>query len=150
VDTYYVGDNPQYTLIIDNRYVCVCVSACVCLSVCVYALLPRYIICTTYYIISYFPYSGVGKSGSNKGSMWILFSRHLTVKQQTESNSSEGDADDSDYFAVHVFKGTGERIYAPNPNPTIKGIYNNDPHTLIRFDTGDLPGKCVVLCYALL
>ena len=78
----------------------------------------------------------------------MLFSRHLTVKQQTENNSETrvsdtgaGDTDDSDYFAVHVFKGDGQRLYAPNPKPTIKGIYNNDPHTLIRFDTGDLPGK---------
>jgi len=76
--------------------------------------------------------------------MWVLFSRHLTVKQQTENNRTGTDAeaasDDSDYFAVHVFKGDGSRLYAADSNPTIKGIYNNDPHTLIRFDTGDLPG----------
>lgn len=91
--------------------------------------------------------------------MWILFTRHLTVKEQTVNNSEtksnstgDGQTDDSDYFAVHVFKsaesnsGGGDdddRLYAPNPSPTIKGIYNNDPHTLIRFDTGDLPGKFV-------
>jgi hypothetical protein len=34
-----------------------------------------------------------------------------------------------------VSRGDGTRLYYPNNSPTVKGIYNNDPHTLIRFDT---------------
>ena len=36
---------------------------------------------------------------------------------------------------VYGYRGDGERLYYPNDSPTVKGIYNNDPHTLIRFDT---------------
>ena len=46
-------------------------------------------------------------SGRKKGSMWLLFSRHLTVKEQTEANvcgDKGGEGDESDYFAVHVFR----------------------------------------------
>ena len=31
-------------------------------------------------------------------------------------------------------------MYCPNSKPLVKGIYNNDPHTLIRFDTGGIDG----------
>lgn len=30
-------------------------------------------------------------------------------------------------------RGSGERLFA-SATPTVKGVYNNDPHTLIRFD----------------
>ena len=59
-DTYYVGANPQYTLIID-------------------------------------------KMNTQINSVWILFSRHCTVKEQAEMNSINKD-DDGDFFAVHVFR----------------------------------------------
>lgn len=62
-DSYYVGSNPQYTLVIDNA-----------------------------------------NKNNNKGSMWILFSRHLTVKEQAEINAKNDENDETDYFAIHVFK----------------------------------------------
>lgn len=68
-DTYYLGANPQYTLLVDKK---------------------------------------VSLNGSNINSVWILFSRHLTVKEQSEMNSAVGDdkcgQGGGDYFGVHVYK----------------------------------------------
>lgn len=33
-----------------------------------------------------------------------------------------------------VCRSSGDRVYYPG-TPLVKGVYNNDPHTLIRFDT---------------
>ena len=35
-----------------------------------------------------------------------------------------------------LYRNVNGRLYMTDKKPHLKGIYNNDPHTLIRFDTG--------------
>lgn len=52
--------------------------------------------------------------------------RHVT-KLETDSKSG-------DFLAMHVYEGTqGKRVYYPD-NPMFRGIYTNNPHTLIRYE----------------
>ncbi|CAN0439456.1 unnamed protein product, partial [Ectocarpus sp. 13 AM-2016] len=55
-----------------------------------------------------------------------LFCRHVTV---IESDPAEGD-----FLTMHVYAGTqGKRVYYPD-TPMFKGIYTNNPHTLVRYN----------------
>ncbi|CAM9283760.1 unnamed protein product, partial [Scytosiphon promiscuus] len=52
--------------------------------------------------------------------------RHVTV---LESDAAEGD-----FLTMHVYANTqGRRVYYPD-KPMFRGIYTNNPHTLVRFD----------------
>ncbi len=66
-DTYFIGSNPQYTLVVDVA-----------------------------------PGQHSGTSAVN--SVWLLFSRHLTVKEQSEMSEHDEANGGSDYFGVHVYK----------------------------------------------
>ncbi|CAM9298974.1 unnamed protein product, partial [Hapterophycus canaliculatus] len=108
-DTYNVGENPQLSLSVKNTA----------------------------------RRAGTGGSGSaaaaaaaggaaaaaacNKSpTVWILLSRHVTV---LESDPAEGD-----FLTMHVYAETqGRRVYYPD-KPMFRGIYTNNPHTLVRFD----------------
>ncbi|CAN0524103.1 unnamed protein product, partial [Ectocarpus sp. 8 AP-2014] len=58
--------------------------------------------------------------------LFSLFCRHVTV---IESDPAEGD-----FLTMHVYAGTqGKRVYYPD-TPMFKGIYTNNPHTLVRYD----------------
>ncbi|CAM9120690.1 unnamed protein product [Phaeothamnion confervicola] len=67
--------------------------------------------------------------------VWVLLSRHVT--------ELEHDASSGDYMTLHVYaeeggSGTvgdvgGRRIYYPD-KPMYRGIYTNNPHTMVRFD----------------
>ena len=37
------------------------------------------------------------------------------------------------------YRTSGGRLFIPDGKPYVRSIYNNDPHTLIRFDTGTDP-----------
>lgn len=47
-----------------------------------------------------------------------------------------------DYLTLHVYKKQGgQRVYYPSDNAFFRGVYSNNPHTLVRFDLeGDDPG----------
>ncbi|CAM9123398.1 unnamed protein product [Ectocarpus sp. 12 AP-2014] len=65
--------------------------------------------------------------------VWVLLSRHVTV---IESDPAEGD-----FLTMHVYAGTqGKRVYYPD-TPMFKGIYTNNPHTLVRFDLPENTGS---------
>lgn len=50
--------------------------------------------------------------------------RHVTT---IESDPTEGD-----FLTMHVYAGTeGKRVYYPE-KPMFRGIYTNNPHTLVR------------------
>lgn len=50
--------------------------------------------------------------------------RHVTTLERDESSG--------DFLTMHVYSGTkGKRVYYPD-NPMFRGIYTNNPHTLIR------------------
>lgn len=52
--------------------------------------------------------------------------RHVTT---LEVDSSSGD-----FLTVHVYGDTdGKRVYYPG-NPMFRGLYTNNPHTLVRYD----------------
>eukprot|EP00752_Nemacystus_decipiens_P002304 g2180.t1 len=58
--------------------------------------------------------------------VWVLLSRHVTT---IESDPAEGD-----FLTMHVYADTdGKRVYYPD-KPMFRGIYTNNPHTLVRFD----------------
>ncbi|CAM9876233.1 unnamed protein product, partial [Discosporangium mesarthrocarpum] len=57
--------------------------------------------------------------------VWVQLSRHVT--------EVEGDETAGDYLTMHVYDKTGgKRVHYPDV-PMYKGIYTNNPHTLIRW-----------------
>jgi hypothetical protein len=37
-----------------------------------------------------------------------------------------------DYLTLHVFKAGGRRVYYPSDDAFCRGVYSNNPHTLVR------------------
>eukprot|EP00904_Undaria_pinnatifida_P013645 jgi/Undpi1/9410/HiC_scaffold_27.g11867.m1 len=71
---------------------------------------------------------GAMSSATSKNSpmVWVLLSRHVTT---LEVDSTSGD-----FLTVHVYGDTdGKRVYYPG-KPMFRGLYTNNPHTLVRFD----------------
>ncbi|CAN0358549.1 unnamed protein product, partial [Ectocarpus fasciculatus] len=65
--------------------------------------------------------------------VWVLLSRHVT--------KIESDPEDGDFLTMHVYADTqGKRVYYPD-TPMFKGIYTNNPHTLVRFDLPENTGS---------
>ncbi|CAM9123159.1 unnamed protein product [Laminaria digitata] len=71
---------------------------------------------------------GAMSSSTSKNSpmVWVLLSRHVTT---LEVDSTSGD-----FLTVHIYDDTeGKRVYYPG-KPMFRGLYTNNPHTLVRFD----------------
>ncbi|KAL1918488.1 uncharacterized protein VTP21DRAFT_3148 [Calcarisporiella thermophila] len=65
----------------------------------------------------------INVSDSKPSPMWLLLTKHVTVKEENR-----------DYITLHVYDGTdGERVYYPG-KPMIPGVYVNNPHILVRFN----------------
>ena len=105
-DTYYVGDNPQYTLIVNDPVAANVMSG-----------------------------KATSQSAIGTKSVWILLSRHVMLKDQDNSDN------DADFLTVHVYKGTGNRIYGAPSISFVKGAYSSDPNYLARFDIETDPLK---------
>ena len=62
--------------------------------------------------------------------------RHVTT---LEVDSSSGD-----FLTVHVYGDTeGKRVYYPG-KPMFRGLYTNNPHTLVRYDA--VPFSYSIVC----
>jgi hypothetical protein len=76
---------------------------------------------------------GIGELSdmTSKRTVWVLISRHISNKK---------DENQEIFLALHVHKlsstSLSNRIYT-NSKPLIKGVYSNDPHTLVRIDIDD-------------
>lgn len=71
---------------------------------------------------------GGGSNITTKRTVWVLLSRHISNKKNENQEI---------FIALHVHKlslnALSNRIYT-NSKPFIKGVYSNDPHTLVRID----------------
>lgn len=68
--------------------------------------------------------------------------RHVTVL--------ESDAGEGDYLTMHVYADTqGRRVYYPD-KPMFRGIYTNNPHTLVRYDVYNVIFGVICLVYLFL
>ena len=65
------------------------------------------------------------RSNGKSSAVWLLLTRHVTVKEQEEK--------DDMFMALHVYNEGGSRIFYPS-KPMKRGTYTNNPHSLLRFD----------------
>ncbi|CAM9119736.1 unnamed protein product [Ectocarpus sp. 12 AP-2014] len=77
--------------------------------------------------------AAAGGVAAAAATVWVLLTRHVTA---IESDPTEGD-----FLTMHVYTDTqGKRVYYPE-KPMFRGIYTNNPNTLVRFDLPENTGS---------
>jgi calpain-7 len=115
-DRYYIGDNPQYCIVVDKQAVRPASSKSAASATS----------------------DGVAPVS---GTIWLLLSRHVTQTEskETVTNAESRDNRDGDFLSLQVYRLKSMRRLYSNSLPSVKGLYTNDPHILVRVDTDSVP-----------